>query len=267
MDAFASERGDNVMAFFKESFEERIIDTPESKVEIPAIQEQIDVKSYMNSHNQDNIFDDIGNKITSNDNQLDANITFNIFDVEYDTDDNGIIYSIDGELVPNTAYTLDGAIYYTDDNGDIYRIDNELQPNTEYEINGYRYKTDELGRIVSAEGMLKMKDPGYERNMEKVRDYDNQEYRNTDDRGHLIAHQFGGSDRLENLIPQDSKINQVDFRNFECDLANEVKGGKDVTVEVEPIYEGESTRPIAIVVSYSIDGEDSVRVFPNGQED
>ena len=163
--------------------------------------------------------------------------------------------------------TVDGKTYYYDDNGNLYRIDNELTPDTVYEINGYKYTTDDQGRIISAEGKLRMRDADYERDMENVRNYENQEYRETDDRGHLIAHQFGGSDRLENFIPQDAKINRVDFRNFELELAKEVKNGKEVIVKVEPIYEGDSKRPVAIVVTYSIDGEEGVRIFPNGQEE
>ena len=47
---------------------------------------------------------------------------------------------------------------YYDDNGKLYRSGNELIPNSEYEINGYRYKTNENGSIISAEGILHMKD-------------------------------------------------------------------------------------------------------------
>lgn len=161
---------------------------------------------------------------------------------------------------------IDGKNYY-DDNGKLYRVDNALTPNTEYEINGYKYQTDDQSRIVSAEGTLRMKDPEYKRNLENVRNYESQEYRDTDDRGHLIAHQFGGSDKLENLVPQDAKINQNDFKDLENDLAKEVKAGKEVEVLIEPIYEGDSRRPEAIAVTYSIDNEESVRIFPNDQEE
>lgn len=87
-----------------------------------------------------------------------------------------------------------------------------------------------------------------------------------DDRGHLIEDQFDGSNGLENMFPQDARINRNDFRNFENELAKEVKDGKEVNVKVEPIYEGDSKRPIAIVVTYSIDVVENVRVFPNNQE-
>lgn len=88
---------------------------------------------------------------------------------------------------------------YFDDNGNKYREGDCLLPNAKFEVNGYKYKTDDKGRIVCAEGQLRMKESDYDRKMENVRKIEGQDYQDGDDRGHLIAHQFGGSDRLENL--------------------------------------------------------------------
>ncbi len=156
---------------------------------------------------------------------------------------------------------------YFDDNGNEYREGDDLKPNAEYERNGYSYKTDEKGRIVSAGGKLKLRDPDYERNMEDVRKIDSQEYKKTDDKGHLIGHQFGGSDRLENLVPMDAKLNRGDFAKLENTLADAVKEGADVRMKVEPVYEGDSTRPTEFRVSYSIDGEKDAVVFKNRSDD
>lgn len=191
------------------------------------------------------------------------NTTFEVNGNKYETDDNGKIYKINDHLISNNKYSLDCKTYYTDDNGKIYRINNELLSNNEYEMNGYKYKTDELGRIMSAEGELRLRDPEYNRKMEKVRDYEGQEYRESDDEGHLIGHRFGGSDKLENLIPQDAKINQKDFKNFEAELERAVKDGKEVYVTIIPVYEGDSKRPSKIIVRYTIDGEEFERTFPN----
>lgn len=155
---------------------------------------------------------------------------------------------------------------YLDDNGNEYREEDELKPNAEFERNGYHYKTDERGRIVSAEGKLKMRDPDYKRDMEDVRKIDSQEYKDTDDRGHLIGHQFGGSDKLENLVPMDAKLNQGDFEKLENTLADAVKNGADVRLKVEPVYEGDSTRPTEFRVSYSVDGEKDAVIFKNRSE-
>lgn len=162
---------------------------------------------------------------------------------------------------------IDGKKYYYDDNGKLYRAQDNLAPNTEYEINGYKYKTDDNGRVISAEGTLHIKNHDgklqIKDSMDKIGKGDEKE---GDQRGHLIGDQFDGSNGLENLIPQDADVNMKDYKNFENDLAKEVKSGKEVTVKIEPVYEGDSRRPDAIVVTYSIDGEESVRVFPNNKE-
>lgn len=160
--------------------------------------------------------------------------------------------------------TVDGKTYYYDDNGNLYRVDNDLLPNSEYEINGYKYKTDDQGRIISAEGTLHLKDrDGRLPIKDSLEDIGKGDQKEGDDRGHLIGDQFDGSNGLENMIPQDADINRNDFKNLENELAKNVKDGKEVTVKVEPVYEGDSKRPSAVVVTYSIDGEESVRVFPN----
>lgn len=163
--------------------------------------------------------------------------------------------------------TVDGKTYYYDDNGKLYRVDGDLAPNTKYEINGYIYNTDDKGRIISAEGKLHMKDrEGRLPIKDSIEDIGKGDQKQGDDRGHLIGDQFDGSNGLENMIPQDAGINRNDFKNLENALAKEVKDGKDVTIKVEPVYDGDSRRPVAVVVTYTIDGEKSVRVFPNGQE-
>ena len=162
----------------------------------------------------------------------------------------------------------DGKTCYYDVNGNIYRVDNDLVPNNQYEINGYKYETDENGRIISAEGDLHLKDrDGRLPIKDSIEDVGKGDQKATDDRGHLIGDQFDGSNGLENLVPQDSNINRNDFKNFENELAKEVKDGNTVNLKVEPVYDGDSHRPSDIVVTYSIDGEESVRVFPNDKEE
>lgn len=100
--------------------------------------------------------------------------------------------------------------------------------------------------------------------MEKVREKERQEYLKDDDRGHLIGHQFGGSDKLENLVPMDSKLNQGDFAKLEYSLANAVRDGAKVFIKVEPRYERDSSRPSEFRVSYSVNGDKDVVVFKNG---
>lgn len=151
-----------------------------------------------------------------------------------------------------------------DDDGNVYRVGNELVPNNEYKINGYEYKTDDKGRIVEAGGKLQVKDhDGYRKIKDSKADVGKGDEKETDDKGHLIGDQFNGSNGLENLVAQDSKINQGDYKNFENQLAQKVNTGSDVRVSIKPEYSGDSHRPDAIVVNYSIDGKQGTRIFPN----
>lgn len=161
---------------------------------------------------------------------------------------------------------VDGKDYYYDDNGNLYRIGNELQPNSSYEINGYKFETDEKGRIISAEGKLHLKEhEGRLPIRDSIEDIGQGDEQEGDDRGHLIGDQFDGPNGMENMIPQDAEINRNDFRKLENALAKEVKAGKEVSYKVEPVYDGDSRRPSGFVVTYSIDGEESIRTFPNGK--
>ncbi len=156
---------------------------------------------------------------------------------------------------------------YYDDNNEVYRKGNDLVPNHDYEINGYKYHTDEIGRISSAEGNLHLKDrEGRLPIKDSIENIGKGYELPNDDRGHLIADQFGGSNGLENLIPQDAEVNRKDFMNFENKLANEVKNGNEVYIKNEPNYEGNSRRPSEFIVTYSVNGTENIRIFPNGKE-
>lgn len=151
---------------------------------------------------------------------------------------------------------------HIDDKDRVFREKDRLLPNKKYEINGYKYETDEKGRIISAEGKLRLnEDSG--RNMERVKKYDGQEYREGDDEGHLIAHRFGGSDKLGNLVPMNGNLNKGDFKALENKLAAALEDNSDVRLKVEPIYEVGSNRPTEFKVSYSIEGDRTTTVFRN----
>lgn len=152
-------------------------------------------------------------------------------------------------------------IEYYDDQNVKYREGDRLLPNTQFMMKGYEYSTDEKGRIVSAKGKLRI--DSRKRDMEDVKKIENQEYKEKDDRGHLIAHMFGGSDRLENLIPMNAKLNQGDYKSMEEMLKNAVEHDSEVHIQVEPIYEDDTTRPSRIRVIYTIDGDMEIRMFKN----
>ena len=155
---------------------------------------------------------------------------------------------------------------YFDDNGEKYREGNELSPNKEFSVNGYDYKTDDKGRIISAEGNLQMKDHDGRSEMDSRSAVDKGDMLGTDERGHLIADRFNGSGGIENLSQMDAKLNHGDYAKLEGTLAEAVKDGADVYLKVEPVYEGDSTRPTENRVDYSIDGEKTETVFRNESE-
>ena len=152
-----------------------------------------------------------------------------------------------------------------DDNGKDYRKGDELKENNSYVSNGYTYTTDKQGRIISASGKLNINEEGQaNRKMSDSIAIIGKGYqKSTDDRGHLIGHQFNGSDSLENLVPQDSKINQGNFKRLEDHLAKLVKKGYDVTANVVPVYSQRSHRPDAIFYFYTVNDNAFTVLFPN----
>ena len=223
----------------------------------------------LDSYNEKNVYNpaDMTNQILES-NNLNSDVNMN--ENNDNTEDTDSESADDGEEKPQNPHTevIEGVTYYYDDNGNLYRVGNDLTPNNEYELNGYKYKTDEKGRIISAEGKLHLKNhEGRLTIRDSIDDIGKGDQQEGDDRGHLIGDQFDGSNGLENMIPQDAEINRNEFKAFEKELADAVKEGKEVYVSIEPIYDGDSRRPVAIVVTYSIDGEVNVRVFPNGKDE
>ena len=166
------------------------------------------------------------------------------------------------EFNPNNRIDTKNKVYY-DDNEKQYREGDKLLPNNSYELNGYAYETDKKGRIVSAGGKLRIVD-STSRNMERDINTVGKGYeKENDNKGHVIGHQFGGDDRLGNLIAQDKKENQGEYSRLENKLADAVKEGKNVTVDIKIDYLQGSYRPSKIVYTYSIDGKVSQQTFKN----
>lgn len=130
----------------------------------------------------------------------------------------------------------------------------ELRPNNKYTINGYTYVTDELGRIISARGDLRL---------ENGKRFGNHQSKaggifrlKTDDGGHLFATIFGGSGKIDNIVPMDSNLNRGRYKALENKWAGILKDNPNakISVSITNIYSGNSARPTGIKVKYSIDG-------------
>ena len=153
----------------------------------------------------------------------------------------------------------------TDDKGRSYRAGDNLNANNTFVRNGYQYITDSRGRVVSASGTLNINEEGQanRRMSDSIEIIGKGHQKVTDDRGHLIGHQFNGSDSLENLVPQNAKINQGNFKRLEDHLAKLVKSGYNVTANVVPIYSQHSHRPDAIFYFYTVNDNAFTVLFPN----
>lgn len=133
-----------------------------------------------------------------------------------------------------------------------------LKPNVEYKSpDGYTYRTDSNGRIIDCEGTLLLGTA--DRNAYAQRTVGGEYRKPDDDGGHLIGAQFRGPKDIDNLVPQNSQINRSggEWFNMETEWANALKENppKKVTVQINPIYSGDSTRPDSFRVEYEIEGD------------
>ena len=139
-----------------------------------------------------------------------------------------------------------------------------LKSNIEYVTEeGYKYVTDSGGRISKVEGSL---EPGKaKRNAYAQRNVGRNNGRlDTDDGGHLIASIFKGSGDIDNLVPMDATLNRGDWKAMENTWAKALDRGKTVEVRIEPIYSGNSMRPISFDIEYKIgNGDWEIQSFSN----
>ena len=126
----------------------------------------------------------------------------------------------------------------------------KLKPNENYDVKGYSYETDKYGRIKRCEGTLRLEE-GERNNEHQIRA--GGEYRlETDEGGHLIATRFGGSEKVDNIVPMDRHVNRSDYKEMENDWAARLEDGEKVQVMIRCRYEGASERPTDFVVKYTV---------------
>ncbi len=140
-------------------------------------------------------------------------------------------------------------------------LNTSLKPGAVYLLdNGHAYMTDALGRVSKAEGLLdvtKMDRNAYQQLMAGKVGGEGYEG------GHLIATLFGGAGEKINLIPQLAAVNRGEFRVLEKEWADAIRAGKEVKVEVSPIYLGSSKVPDTVVARWWVNGVPEQRIFPN----
>ena len=84
-----------------------------------------------------------------------------------------------------------------------------------------------------------------------------------DEGGHLIANILNGPGEQLNYLPQKRLLNNGEWKEMETLWKNSLRSGKKVEVDIRPIFEGPSKRPIGFDVDYWIDGKKFNQPFEN----
>lgn len=136
------------------------------------------------------------------------------------------------------------------------KLEAHLPPNQKIEAGGYHFETDAQGRVSRAQGQLRLEGAERPRNTTAQAAVGGKDRLPTDAGGHLIAHRFGGPSDFVNLVPQDAKLNnQRPWKSLENAWAKELKAGKDVSVDIRPVYEGKTLRPSEFEIDYTVNGK------------
>ena len=149
---------------------------------------------------------------------------------------------------------------------DPYNEDGSLKPNVEYTTGeyDYRYETDNQGRITSFQtDDLRLT----ERENRLPHNSYTPDKDETDHAGHLIGDRFGGSPELDNLVSQNARLNQGDYKAMENEWARALESGSHVEVAGDVSYDGNSHRPSSFDVFYTIDEDLYERSFLNTRSD
>ncbi|GCO83339.1 hemagglutinin-related protein [Escherichia coli] len=129
---------------------------------------------------------------------------------------------------------------------------NKPEPNTIYKVDGDKtYHTDNLARPTQVEATLSA----------NVKDRNGYQQCKAgrcgnlgDEGGHLIASIFNGPGEKLNLLPMDGNLNKGAWKSMENTWAKALSEGKDVKVNIQPSYTGNSVRLDKFYVEYSING-------------
>ena len=126
-----------------------------------------------------------------------------------------------------------------------------------------KVETDDKGRIVRiSRPRIELSDKS-QRTNETLQTVDKKDGRRdengnkTDDGGHLVADEFGGSSEETNLVPMDSEVNRHgEWRKMERDIEKELNKEppseiKDFEVDLE--YDDDTSRPSGFTVTYTVD--------------
>ncbi|MFA0960282.1 DNA/RNA non-specific endonuclease [Roseivirga sp. BDSF3-8] len=136
-------------------------------------------------------------------------------------------------------------------------------PNHSYEVDGYIFKTDNLSRVGEVQGLLRPIERGRNTNQQGLSVSLKDGIVGQDDGGHLIANILYGPGEQINYLPMTSALNRGDWKSMENSWKAALNEGKDVNIEIIPIFEGDVKRPEAFQVDYWINGVRERKFFEN----
>lgn len=131
--------------------------------------------------------------------------------------------------------------------------------------NGYAFDVDPIKRAREISGDLQ-NGPTASRSRTNQRNAGKPDRRLGDDGGHFIATRFNGPRDSINHFAQDANFNRGTYRAMEDKWAKNLASGHHVSVNIRPLYEGASTRPYQLIVTWSVDGRKTVQKFANEAE-
>jgi hypothetical protein len=138
-------------------------------------------------------------------------------------------------LVKNAIYDVDGFLYHTDDFGRVFKTSGDLDDHVRVRLGNQQIKAVDIKDGISG----------------------------SDQGGHIIAARFFGPGEQINLYSQSATLNNTAWKEMENLWAQEMVAGKDVKVQIEAIFTGNSQRPDAFDVSFWIEGVKTNRTFIN----
>lgn len=135
---------------------------------------------------------------------------------------------------------------------------NKPEPNTVYKVDGNKtYHTDELSRPNDIKATLVLS----KNDRNNYQQCQGGKCGNPgDEGGHLIASIFSGPGERINIVPMDGNLNKSVWKSMENGWARDLKAGKTVEVQIQPVYSDNSKRPSSFNVTYSVDNGRPTRI-------
>jgi hypothetical protein len=128
--------------------------------------------------------------------------------------------------------------------------------------NGYVYHLDDLGRPAQISGRLKL-NPAQGRSQTAQRAAGGADRLSTDQGGHFIARRFDGPLDDFNHFAQNQNFNQSAYARLENSWEAALNRGDNVSVDIRPVYQGNSLRPSALDIRYRINETNYRRIMQN----